>query len=298
MKCPELSRTIIISDMARLAAQLSCALAKPGVYLPVIDGPRLTRPDGEAETIRRNNAAARANADRIIFAGLSEESDAAFHGHLPAGRIVRVAGFDDIKLVEPNALERPKLVWGRDRLGIGLLKAMREGAMLSFNDEPSPRESVPSKSGHLVICEEGEELSEVIAANYAYSMRAGLHLIPQISRPRSQEILEALYSLYDGPSMDGSPSQRLECLQSELRDLCGPIEIPVGGSISWIVRDLPFGFAFPGTPSTHLFNVADRLLPRLLVFCQRRPKMGPCGVRKRGHAAPEKYATLVTVRTW
>ena len=81
MKCPELSRTIIISDSPRLVAQPCCALAKPGAS--VVDGPRLTRPDGEAATIRRNNAAARKKADKIIFAGLPEESDAAFKGACP-----------------------------------------------------------------------------------------------------------------------------------------------------------------------------------------------------------------------
>jgi hypothetical protein len=49
-------------------------LAQPGTYLPVIDGPRIMRPDRNAEVIRRGNAAVRARSDRIILAGISNET--------------------------------------------------------------------------------------------------------------------------------------------------------------------------------------------------------------------------------
>src|SRR5216684_216444 len=81
MKCPIISKTLVIADDARLAAQVSCAIARSGSYLPIIDGPRLTRPDRHLEVIRRNNAAARAKPDHIILAGLSDESyDAIMRG--------------------------------------------------------------------------------------------------------------------------------------------------------------------------------------------------------------------------
>jgi hypothetical protein len=61
-------------DHAQLAAQVSCVVARSGNYLPIMDGPRLTRLDRQVEVIRRNNAAARAKPDNIILAGLSDES--------------------------------------------------------------------------------------------------------------------------------------------------------------------------------------------------------------------------------
>jgi hypothetical protein len=61
MKCPPISKIFIFADDAKLAAQLSCMLARPGLYLPVCDGPRLQRPDRDTEIIRRHNAAARAS---------------------------------------------------------------------------------------------------------------------------------------------------------------------------------------------------------------------------------------------
>jgi hypothetical protein len=74
MKCPPISEIFIFANDAKLAAQLSCALARPGVYLPVCDGPRLQRPDRDAEIIRRNNAAARARTNTAYMAGVSDES--------------------------------------------------------------------------------------------------------------------------------------------------------------------------------------------------------------------------------
>jgi hypothetical protein len=61
----------IISDDPMLAAQLSCRLARPETYLPVLNGPRLSRPDADAETIRRFNATARVRAQKIVLARLS-----------------------------------------------------------------------------------------------------------------------------------------------------------------------------------------------------------------------------------
>jgi hypothetical protein len=69
-KCPVLLDQIIFSDDAQLAARLSCFLARPGFYLPVIDDPRMQRPDREAEVIHRTNVAARARAKQVYLAGL------------------------------------------------------------------------------------------------------------------------------------------------------------------------------------------------------------------------------------
>jgi hypothetical protein len=45
--CSPIARTLVIAEDARLAAQISYALALPGHYLPVVEGPRFfprTRP--------------------------------------------------------------------------------------------------------------------------------------------------------------------------------------------------------------------------------------------------------------
>ena len=59
IKVPKFGRAAIIADDAKLAAELSCLVAKQGLYVPIVDGPRLQRPDAGAEIIRRPTAIAR-----------------------------------------------------------------------------------------------------------------------------------------------------------------------------------------------------------------------------------------------
>ena len=80
---PRLSRTAIVSDDPFLAGELSCALARRGHYVCVLDGPRLTLDDREAEAIRRTNALARLGARYTLLAGLSPESQAVMSARLP-----------------------------------------------------------------------------------------------------------------------------------------------------------------------------------------------------------------------
>jgi hypothetical protein len=63
-----------IAEDARLAAQISCALALPGHYLPVVEGPRFLAPDPTAELVRRNNAAATVRPESIFMTGLSDKA--------------------------------------------------------------------------------------------------------------------------------------------------------------------------------------------------------------------------------
>ena len=74
MNCPPISDRFIFADDAKLAAQLSCALSQPGVYLPVCDGPRMQRPDREIEVLRRHNAVGRAWANIVYMAGLPDSA--------------------------------------------------------------------------------------------------------------------------------------------------------------------------------------------------------------------------------
>jgi hypothetical protein len=60
------------------------------------------------------------------------------------------------RLSNPARFKKPPLTWGNDRIGI---RALRERRSIVFIDEPSSAETVPSKSGHLVVCEQGEPLA-------------------------------------------------------------------------------------------------------------------------------------------
>jgi hypothetical protein len=169
----------------------------------------------------------------------------------------------------------PPLRWGRDHIGLGLLRALRERRQIEFTDQPSPTDYVPPKWDHLVVCERGEDLSEVIAANYAYALRAGLHLFPAIGEEISERVSNTFATLNDDSArLRSEELQR----QGELRSLCGPLPLEGVRSITFITRSLPLGFAFPEVPSTHLFSYPDLGLSVANGFAGEQPQREPTGV--------------------
>lgn len=255
VNCPNLSSEAIVSDDPELAAAVSSALARRDTYLPVIDGPRLTRPDHVSEVIRRIATIGKAGVKSTLLAGLSRAARESLIAKLPDGH-AKVIGSGDVATlsVDQKRVDRERLIWGRDRLGLGLLTALYNGQLIEFTDEVSPRDAVPSKSGHLVICEAHEPLSEVIAPNYAYSLNAGLHIFDETDEVEGKELLEAFYSI-DAPGVN-SAAERAR-LSARMRELVGAVDLPVNGSLTFIVRQLPMGIAFPELPATHLFNYPD-----------------------------------------
>ena len=74
MRCPSILDRFIFADDAKLVAQLCCVLSRPGLYLPVCDGPRMQRIDRDLEVLRRRNAAGRARANTVYMAGLADRA--------------------------------------------------------------------------------------------------------------------------------------------------------------------------------------------------------------------------------
>lgn len=147
LKCPALSTSAIVSDNPELAAALSSALASRNTYVPVLDGPRLARSDRESEVIRRIASLARAGTKLTLLAGLSDEAQQAMVDKLPvnSAKKVEVENVSGLS-IDPKRVERPRLIWGRDRIGLGLLTALYSGQLIEFADTVSPRTAVPSKS--------------------------------------------------------------------------------------------------------------------------------------------------------
>ena len=215
---PRILPLLVIGDDARLLAEISSRLAIRGRYLPLLDGPRIHRPDLDAELIRRNNAAFRLRPRQIILAGLPDDTCDALNLHLPRGRTRRVDSADDLTFGRSNRI--PPLIWGRANLGLGLLHALRSKRPLAFHDNADcPREAVPTTSGHLVVCEDDNDLAQVIAANYAFSIGAGMCLIPSIAKEQAEAILERFYTAHQNRT--ASSTTLLGELKNELRRLAG-----------------------------------------------------------------------------
>lgn len=269
MKSPELHRTAIVTDDPQLAGRLSCALARRGAYLAVLDGPRMSRPDANAEVLRRNNALARLSANEAVLTGLSEEGAAAMVAGLPK-KLVRLCTAEDVwRFAPPERLAREPLPWGSRAIGAGVLRALYEGRLIEFHSGLSTSSVTLGNGGHLVICEAGEPLSEVIAANYAFALKADLCVIPEVDEGEAGNILEAYYSIEEER---GAQADKRRKLQARLRGLCGDIALPREGSLTVFTRKLPFGVAFPEVPSTHLFTYPDLGIAVVNGFAAEQPE--------------------------
>lgn len=235
----------------------------------VVDGPRMSRPDAHAEVLRRNNALARLNAREAILSGLSDEGLAAMVARLPK-KFVRLCNADDVPTFAPSKrAAREPLHWGRHAIGAGVLRALYEGRLIQFHGGLSPSSMTLGNGEHLVVCEAGEPLSEVIAANYAFALDASICIIPEVNGVEADNILEAYYSIDEGSD---SRADRRQQLQARLRRLCGDVVLPRGGSLTFFTRELPFGIAFPELPSTHLFTRPDLGIAVANGFSAEQPK--------------------------
>jgi hypothetical protein len=147
--------------------------------------------------------------------------------------------------------------WSREKIGLGLLRALREHRQIVFDADHSSDEPVPAQTDHVVVCEEGEDHAQVVAANYAYSIGAGLQIVPSLSQYEAEALLDEFYSLYEPVDSNESPTQILARLRERLRRHVGDIQVPLGGAITFVTRRVPYGFAFNEVPNTHLFSYPD-----------------------------------------
>jgi hypothetical protein len=238
-------------------AQVAAMLARRRAYLPLLDGPRLTRPDADAEVLRRNNAAARVQPRDIILAGLPAATCELFAKHFPAKKTRRIATIDDLPLPKGGShLDGKMLRWGTSNIGLGLLRALRSRMPIVFEESASaPRDAVSSLSGHLVVCEDGHLMAQVLAANYAFALDAGMCLIPSLPDDEADRLLERFYSVHQNRAH--SPTSLLKRLKRELREYAGALPLVPGGSVTFVCKEIPWGFAFPELPSSHLFSYPD-----------------------------------------
>jgi hypothetical protein len=76
MPAPRFAPLVIVGDDAWLLAELTTLIARRRSYLPLLNGPRLQRPDADHELIRRRNAIAKVHPQSVVFAGLPDATSA------------------------------------------------------------------------------------------------------------------------------------------------------------------------------------------------------------------------------
>ncbi|MBG78247.1 MAG: hypothetical protein CL570_04370 [Alphaproteobacteria bacterium] len=270
-KAPTLSKFLIISDDPYITAQISSLLSKRGHYTPVLDCPRLTRHDADNEVLRRNNVAARFQPNPIIFAKAEQKVKDSFKEKFPNKIVEYVESIDDLTNIEKLSVTRPeeKLTWSKKNIGVGLLLALRQKKEIVFAENGTSEDCAYSDLEHLVVCEEGDELAQVIAANYAYSIGAGLCLISELEEGKAETICEAFYSSAD--HADITQTEKLEQLKEMLREASANIPLDGKKMLTFISGKIPWGFAYPEIPTTHIFNYPDMGISILNAMIPEQP---------------------------
>ena len=124
LETPPVLKTMLVGDDAKLLATLAWALARPRTYLPILEAPRMQRPDADAEVVRRNNAAARLQPKTIILACNESAARDALREKFP-GKMTHIVenleGLDRIGIPRKRS-KGEQFHWGRDRIGLGLLQ--------------------------------------------------------------------------------------------------------------------------------------------------------------------------------
>jgi hypothetical protein len=113
---PSFEHSVLVTDDSLLAARISALFARPGRYLAVMDGPRMSRPDANNEAVRRRNAIVMTGARQVLIGGLPPSAVTAVR---PGWRTCAVSDLyeDHVQALRGN-VKRPTyaLRWGRDNL--------------------------------------------------------------------------------------------------------------------------------------------------------------------------------------
>ena len=252
---PDFEKVAIVSDNPRLVAEISSLFKRSNRYLPILEAPRIGRPDWTNEVGRCTNALAMAQSQRVILADMRPDDIRCLCEKQRREIFVPVASLKEAQAALKGWTKGPteNLQWGRDNLGIGLLLARLSKKALETVDRPSPTTSFVSNAAPLlIVCEAGHELAQVTASNLAFSLRAGLLIVPEVEEEERRQWLEELYSI---PATHRS--RPFVEIRDRVRSRLPSVEFATYKQVLFITNGFPWGIAVPECPTTHLFAYPD-----------------------------------------
>lgn len=254
MQVPQFETTALITDDAVLAARVSSLFTRAGRYLPVMDGPRITRSDHPHEVTRRLQAAHRTACARLLMAGLPDAAKAALRRRNPAA--VDLAGYDEVREALKGFVKLPReqLRCGPRNLGSALYLARLQRKELIVDEAAADAPGLVEASAHLLVaCEAHDELAQVTASNLAFAYGASYLTFPALSKAEHGAWIEELYALGDGLDVTG----RLADISARARAHFARVDLSKYQAILFVTFEFPWGIAFPEVPTTHLYGYPD-----------------------------------------
>ena len=253
---PTFEKVTIIGDKPTLLAEIASLFTRPQRYLPVLDGPRMSRPDWSNEVIRRRNALVMAQSQRVVLADMAIDANEHLSRGWPHGTFFPLNSAYEAIIHLKGWIKTSKgtMPWGSNNLGVGLLLARRSKKILQTTEETSPSTSFVAGSTHLLIaCEAGEELAHVTASNLAFATEASFLMFPQLVKDEHDTWLEEIYAIESG----GNVSGRFAVIRDRARRWLPDFEFTKYKQILFITNGFPWGIALPECATTHMFSYPD-----------------------------------------
>lgn len=215
---------VLITDDARMAAAISSELNGRGVYLVVLEGPRLKRPDYQNEVIRLANVIHRLHPRMIMFAKQPKDASRLLNEILNIP-FVHIDKLDDLKKLKVNTAK-----WRAVKLHDLSLKLPH----------------APKKSKLAVICEYRKGVIPIIAANYAIAHGANFYLIdiPETLRDEVVDDLNRISSI---------PRENEAIRKIDVKTLANKLNQHIPNEllendyekILFVTKGIPYGLALP-----------------------------------------------------
>lgn len=261
---PELcTEALCIAGNPTIGAVISSFFNEPTEYFCLLEPPRMSRPDYSNEVVRRNNVVARLQPNRIILAALEKKTLLAFQKYFSPKITIII---DSIGQVE-NKLSEIKTIYFQGAITCNL-KEMAHGLLLAKRlkmrltvDCSAPsldkefRQFLPI-FGHQIVVEDSDDFAPIIAANYAFSLNADLKLLPGVTRRDVDKVYDELLD-----RRVFRTSSRGTRAETSLRERSAKYQVQVSTTgpdfITFVTHGIPYGYFFPGIPSTHLFSYPD-----------------------------------------
>jgi hypothetical protein len=259
---PELEqRCVCITSDLILGALVSSFCALPGRYFPLFEFPLIdpeTKPNS-VEAMRArvgrvliNNAIARLQPERIVLAGLNPTQSAMF-AYLPNQRVITLQSEDELgaKLAFLSRVHEGRLRCAPEDLARGVFCGARWAKRLVCDPTAKPL----ARDGHsaaqgIVVAERRDDLSDVIAANYAIAVNADFEVVEPFDHRESARINRLLVEW--GESRSASAHAELT---DEVKTRLGGIDFAGYEFATFFTRGLPYGFVLENAiPTSHVLS--------------------------------------------
>jgi hypothetical protein len=227
-------KIVLVTDNPSLAASISSGIAETGTYFPVLEGPRILRPDADNEVIRVANAIHSLQPHLIIYGDLSEEISS------------QIAEIIDIPFQHVNS--------GDDLNRYTDVKVPAQiSPQLAASELYRNLRSEGAKK-KVVICEfRPNDPTSVIAANYAIAHDADFFLIDVPSAVKKRAI--AKLNSISGTKYTDIRQIDIDALVEILKEFLPDLKWDGYEQAIYITDELPVGLCNPTLPAVHAYIV-------------------------------------------